>query len=389
MRRQSDERGIALVLAVFALVVIGALVAGTFYAGRIEERSGQGTVASSQAFAAAEYGLDSTISPWNRSTYNGMGTGYANRITVTTMNAGSRGRASVTVTKLNNQLFLVQSTGSQLNAANSVLTRRVLSRLVRLNLASMPIKGAVTSGGNITVGGSSTIDGYDQLPSGWAGTPANCDALTGGKAGIAVATGATISYNGVANTVTGTTATVVDASITDASFTNFVATTFADMAANADIRLTLSASPSPAPSVTGTSPTWTCNTGQTYPNNWGEPTVASPLSPCFTYFPVIYAPGNLSVNGGRGQGVLLVDGNLTISGQFMFTGPVIVNGSIRSTGTGGHITGALMVRDSANLDNSMVSGNTDLQYSSCAVARALSASANTAPLAQRSWSFDN
>ena len=31
--RLSDERGIALAVAIFALVVIGALVAGTFFAG--------------------------------------------------------------------------------------------------------------------------------------------------------------------------------------------------------------------------------------------------------------------------------------------------------------------------------------------------------------------
>ena len=389
-QRQSDERGIALVLAVFALVVIGALVAGTFYAARMERSSGRSSVSSSQAFGAAEYGLDVTVNPWAKATYNGMATGTANKLTsLNAVAVGTRGRNTTTVTKLNNQLFLVQSTGTQTDASGNILARRVLSRLIRLDLETMPMKGAVTSGGNIIVGGSSTIDGYDAMPTGWAGSAANCDALTAGKAGVAVSTGTTINYNGNAYSVTGTPATTVDASITDASFTNFVATTFADMAANADIQLTLNASPSPGPIVTGISPSWTCNTGQLFPTNWGEPNVASPLSPCFAYFPIIYAPGNLSVVGGRGQGVLLVDGNLTISGQFMFTGPVIVNGSIRSTGTGGHITGALMVRDSANLDNSMVSGNTDLQYSSCAVSRALSASATSKPLTQHSWSMDN
>ena len=35
-----DERGMALPLAVFALVIIGALVAGIFFTGRVEQRSG-------------------------------------------------------------------------------------------------------------------------------------------------------------------------------------------------------------------------------------------------------------------------------------------------------------------------------------------------------------
>ena len=55
--RISNERGMALAVAIFALVVIGALVAGTFFAGRLEQSSGQATVYASQAAEAAEAGL--------------------------------------------------------------------------------------------------------------------------------------------------------------------------------------------------------------------------------------------------------------------------------------------------------------------------------------------
>ena len=48
-RRVSDERGIALAVAIFALVVIGALVAGTFYAGRLEQQTGRNTFTAAQA----------------------------------------------------------------------------------------------------------------------------------------------------------------------------------------------------------------------------------------------------------------------------------------------------------------------------------------------------
>ena len=47
--RVSNERGMALAVAIFALVVIGALVAGTFFAGRLEQQSGQNTFYASQA----------------------------------------------------------------------------------------------------------------------------------------------------------------------------------------------------------------------------------------------------------------------------------------------------------------------------------------------------
>src|SRR5919106_4115811 len=60
-RRLSDERGIALAVAVFALVVIGALVAGTFFAGRLEQQTGRNTFMAAQAAEAAEAGLNDAV----------------------------------------------------------------------------------------------------------------------------------------------------------------------------------------------------------------------------------------------------------------------------------------------------------------------------------------
>ena len=54
---RKDEQGMALILAVFGLVVIGALVAGSFFVGRVEQISGYNTTWASQAGEAAEAGL--------------------------------------------------------------------------------------------------------------------------------------------------------------------------------------------------------------------------------------------------------------------------------------------------------------------------------------------
>ncbi len=59
--RVSNERGMALAVAIFALVVIGALVAGTFFAGRVEQQSGQNTFYASQASEAAEAAMAQTL----------------------------------------------------------------------------------------------------------------------------------------------------------------------------------------------------------------------------------------------------------------------------------------------------------------------------------------
>ena len=59
--RLSNERGVALAVAVFALVVIGALVAGIFFAGRVEQQSGRNTFYAAQAAEAADAGLGEAI----------------------------------------------------------------------------------------------------------------------------------------------------------------------------------------------------------------------------------------------------------------------------------------------------------------------------------------
>ena len=51
----------ALAMALFALVVIGLLVAGRFFAGRLEQQSGQNTLYAAQAAEAAEAGLSDAL----------------------------------------------------------------------------------------------------------------------------------------------------------------------------------------------------------------------------------------------------------------------------------------------------------------------------------------
>jgi hypothetical protein len=116
--------------------------------------------------------------------------------------------------------------------------------------------------------------------------------------------------------------------------------------------------------------------------NWGDP--LNPAGPCGSYFPVIYATGDITVNGVQGQGVLLVDGNLDVQGGFEFYGPVIVRGALSTQGTGGHFNGGVIAAN-VDLDQSSVLGDAMVTYSSCAVARAVNGAASGAKLKERSW----
>jgi hypothetical protein len=59
-------------MAVFALVVIGALVAGTFFAGRLEQRTGLNSMFAEQSFELAEAGATDVLANWAPATFNGL-----------------------------------------------------------------------------------------------------------------------------------------------------------------------------------------------------------------------------------------------------------------------------------------------------------------------------
>src|SRR5256885_10574523 len=60
-----NERGIALAVAIFALVVVGALVAGAFFAGTQEQRVGENQRRVQTSFGVAEAGTQERVITWS------------------------------------------------------------------------------------------------------------------------------------------------------------------------------------------------------------------------------------------------------------------------------------------------------------------------------------
>ena len=108
---------------------------------------------------------------------------------------------------------------------------------------------------------------------------------------------------------------------------------------------------------------------------------------CTGYFPIIYVDGNLDLqSNGRGQGILLVNGNLRLRGTFDWVGLIIVRDDVeRGNGTA-NVTGAIMARN-VNLTNSgsVWDGNQTVRYSKCAVESALRGSAILVRARDRAW----
>jgi hypothetical protein len=118
------------------------------------------------------------------------------------------------------------------------------------------------------------------------------------------------------------------------------------------------------------------------PDNWGNP--YDPWGACGDHFPAVYSVGDLQAHAGYGQGILVVDGDLTVSGGFQYFGVVIVLGRFQSVGVGGQIMGAVIVANAA-YQPQVLDGMTRIEYSKCAVSRALAGSGRGVLLRERSW----
>ena len=255
----------------------------------------------------------------------------------------------------------------------------------KILFANIDPPAALTTRGQVNVGGTSDIYGNNFTPPTWGST---CTGLTGtGWDTTAVllddANGGNPSTKGSA-TIVGFPSVAEDPGIVDSTFTNFGDMDWSELVQFAQIEgkeiTSLGGSiNNPAPAVVSGQ----CNTSPL--TNWGD---TVPTSPCGSYFPLIYHAGSVNIqSNGFGQGVLMVQGDLQLRGGFTFFGIIIVQGTF-STGSGNNrVVGAVMASNAADLNQSFL-GTGVIQYSRCAVTRAILNNASLSrarPLDARSW----
>jgi hypothetical protein len=359
----SKQQGAALLLAVVALAAIGAMVAGCFLAGWLEARSAAAARYGVAAFEAAEAGAAETIAEWDP----GLSRLPLRTDSVIAAAIGSGlTDYTVTVTRLSPGTFLVRSEGRRRAAGGPALARRLIGVFVRLEAPEVDHGSALTLSGPAMLASADVVDGSDHVPAGWDSLcPSPSD-----QPPIRTVGGAVTTDSGPPVPV------VVDTLIGPPTFTTFGPVTFDELAARAVREVAGSVGPL-APSAANGG----CDIGAA--SNWGEPsTGAGSVAECFGFMPIIHAAGNLSLAGGRGQGVLLVGGDLELSGGTEFAGVVVVLGRVTTSGAGGHVTGTLLV---GGTGTSSVGVESRVEYSSCAVFRALAANAGPRRLRERSW----
>jgi hypothetical protein len=121
--------------------------------------------------------------------------------------------------------------------------------------------------------------------------------------------------------------------------------------------------------------------------SWGEPLRGLGAEPrCTDAFPLVYAANArpLRLRGpARGQGILLVDGDLDVEGDVYFDGVIVVRDDVRVSGGTLRVHGAVLAANDDASDGSLLGGRSRVTMSSCAMQRALLGAARPMPLARR------
>jgi hypothetical protein len=354
-----------MMLIVFAVLgVVGISLA------RQEARSQVRATSREVAFYAAEAGLARGLRKWTvPDTLVPPGTYW--QLDAGTLPGGASYRTGVV--KLGDgssihSLFAVRTEGI---ARDGSIQHAGL--LVHTRPLENPFKAALEVLDSTYLAGTADIIGFDNIPSVWNGP--YCSALDEDMAGVIMTD--TLKYERVgAAKVKGS--PPLDEDPDTVGFFDLGDITFNELAADADIvlpdgKVMDGNNPEPSYNADGTCNSWD-------PDNWGDP--ENPGAPCASWFPTIYAKGDLHLKAKQvGQGLLLVEGDLEAEGGFTFYGPVIVRGELRALG-GFTFYGGVKAGET-----DLGAGNAEIYYSACVLQRVLSNTAAARPrlLMERPW----
>jgi hypothetical protein len=379
-KEPTKASGFAIPAAVFVIVVLSLLALGGLYVAQNNATANAGIRRGWEALYAADAGATQMMANWDRHTYGALSPGDSVSTGWRTLSDGSlyqtivlRVDAGLPDSAWLYRLRTVGRPGSGVSAQRTLVTMMILARATGLCCdGAMKVRGPLRILGT---GQGVKVSGLDEPPPTWSG---RCGPEEGGIPGIRMQDTTALEINGTP-VIEGSPPVLEDASIDSTDFYDFGELTYTDLARMADKRYVGSQIfTNLAPVVSDGSCVTSAST------NWGDP--LDPYGACWDYLPIIHVAGDLQVAGtGYGQGILLIDGDLLVTGDFDFYGVAVVQGEADFRGTT-NITGGLLVHAGVRAgDESYLRGGTTIQYSSCSTARALSDAVAAQPLAGRHW----
>jgi hypothetical protein len=352
--------GLALPAALFTIALIVLFIAGSAFAATQEARASAGAIAQRVALEAAEYGAVAVLRDWDRS-WN-LTTPVGQTAGPFTHSLAGGATAQVRLTRTGLSTWWVVSEG-QVGSSALRAARRTINAVYRLELpppvpdaALAVVDSAQVTGTGAVIGTDSTeVTGvcYNLPVAPIAGVAAPDTTRVTGLAGIA----------GVPQLAT------------DSSIVARIAAI--DSSLTADIVLPGGSIVTPAPILTA----GLCDTVAV--TNWGDPAGG----PCGTRYPIIRVPGDLTVRGGTGQGILLVAGDVWFENGATFAGIVIARDDFVTGSGGASILGAVLAGDAVRGigDYTTVGSAGRIRRSSCRIRQARLAAASPARVKQRWW----
>jgi hypothetical protein len=388
---REQRSGMALPIALAAIVIVGALITGVFFASTQQNRVGRNSLSTQRAAHAAEVGLSTIMTTWTTQRTDSVKMGLSRRMNDTTIDGVSVKRQ---FSRVSPTTFWVTATATQGGGSVDGRAAKRLNLIVRLATPDFRIMGPITSRNATSIGGTSVrISGTDTLTPGW-----DCPPTGPAGAGMVVNDSATMLTGGGGGGACGPpnwtciagTPAVKDSTLLakdTLTYTQFGGFSYDSLTRIATKVFTAATTFSQVyPRAVGTA----CDIGQAW--NWGDTSHVNGNLYCKDYYPIIHLKGNglnWTLNGqGGGQGILLVDGNLSIAGSIKWTGVILVRGSIAVSGTGGgggtKIIGAIAAMNAYGGTNSF-SGNTSIAFSRCAISQITSRLSTAALLRDRAW----
>jgi hypothetical protein len=358
--------GVALPLALLALVLIGALVGTAFVVGRQELAVGRSAIRLQQASAAAEAGVQLRAALWRSTGAWRLAVGdsqvFGGGLPGTGWYHGS-------VRRLSDLLYLVRAEGFSQDST----ARQHVGTVLRARPLELAATAAAMTWGDVTVGAASWVDGTDHVPVGWDGCPPSAGAV----AGIRLSPVASLDTAacGGSGCVLGNPGVVRDSLTTGARLLRFGDLAFPDLRRFATVVL-----PGGDVTVGPTEAGARCQIEAS--GNWGSP--LDPDAPCGDHFPLVWSDGDLRLTGAQGQGVVAVSGDLDLGPGVGFFGAIIATGAVRIVGPDTYVRGAV-IAGSVDVGDASGLGEAGVRYSACALVRALRFTASVAPLRSRGW----
>ena len=380
-----NRHGIALVLVLLAILVTAALAAGVLVAASTQVRASGDAMLSLRTTEAAEKGQVATAVAWSRDSNLTMPVGAtAGPFVVRYPDSTS---SVAFVTRLSRTTYWISARGRSPATGVTVPVESRVGALYTLHVPEPRLAATVSVRDSFSISGAARVDGNDTPPPGWGPLCAALNPAIGAVAAPDTTKVCDGPCGSSGSRLTGAPPKHVDSLAgSPGSLNQLGAVTWTSLAAHASYVLPATATITPTPRLTSGPGVAQCDTAAA--DNWGDPSRATP---CANRFVTVHALGDLIMDGGAGQGIILGEGDVELRNGAQFFGLILARDDVTASIGNNRVWGAIVAGDIRRAmsagpgDLTAIAGGTQIVYSACALTTAL---LGTAPLrreAKRSW----